>query len=236
MIQVLVYFETPFHVGGGVTGEGALFKPLLKDALGRPYIPASTFKGRLRHEAERLVRALQGDAALCRSPHSETMCPQAPRFGKFCPICRTFGSPALPAPWYFGDLKVSRTDEQLVKASGWRYGVGLSRYRGVAVEKVLYATETAAAAPFLVFSTAIEPAAATGDADIVPGGPRSVVSKMEWRGMTALLLASLAMLNTLGSSRSRGLGWLKTEVSAPVWDAQRIKEELQAWLKSEPWR
>ena len=100
-IQVVAHFETPFHIGGGVTGESATIKPLLKDGQGRPYLPGSTLKGVLRHEAERIVRALAGQDAACRAPRAEVMCPHWPRFGEFCPVCRTFGSPAFSSPFRF---------------------------------------------------------------------------------------------------------------------------------------
>lgn len=211
-IPIVAHFETPFHIGGGVTAESAMLKPLLKDALGRPYVPGSALKGVLRHEAERITRALGNPAIICRAPHAETMCPQAPRFNQFCPVCRTFGSPGLPSLFQFGDL-TAKEDTQAVTATALRHGVGVSRYRGAAAEALLYVTETAASAPFVPFSGEIQ-----GD-----------ISESE-RGPLALLLAALAGLQMLGAGRSRGLGWVKIEVTQPPLSPQQVKEEVQRWL------
>ena len=213
-IQVTARFETPFHIGGGVTGESATIKPLLKDGLGRPYLPGSALKGVLRHEAERVVRALAGENAACRAPRAETMCPQRPRFGEFCPVCRTFGSPARPSPFHFGDLRADVADAEAVASTALRYGVGVSRYRGAAAENLLYVTEIVSTAPMIPLSGIIE-----GD-----------VPEEEGNGPLALLLVAINALQMLGGGRSRGLGWLNLEVTAPPLTPAQTREELRRWL------
>lgn len=212
-IPIVAHFETPFHIGGGVSAESATIKPLLKDALGRPYVPGSALKGVLRHEAERIARALGYTANICRPPRAETMCPQIPHFGRFCPICRTFGSPGLPSPFYFGDL-IAHEDPEAIAATTMRYGVGVSRYRGAAAEALLHVTETAAAAPFVSFKGEI-----TGD-----------FSEGQEKGPLAIVLAALAALQRLGAGHSRGLGWVKLEVKTTPMPPAQMKEELQRWL------
>lgn len=225
-LKISLDFESPFHIGGGASGESALIKPLLKDALGRPYVPGSAFKGVLRHEAERLVRALAGQHAVCRPPQPEAMCPQTPQYGKFCPVCRVFGSPALPATWHFNDLHAE--DEELVKATTLRYGVGISRYRQAAANDILYATETAERSPFLTFKGEITA--------VTSSTMRNKPSSSEKRGELALLLAALKALKMLGGGRSRGLGWLHVEVEGMTLEPNQIKEEVRAWLKDSPWQ
>ncbi len=127
-LRVTAQFETPFHIGSGVVGEGAAMRSLLKDPQGRPYLPGSALKGVLRHEAERIVRTVMEDKlVVCRAPRAETMCPQWPNFGKFCPVCRTFGAPALPSPFHFGDLQVrlDSKDAEIMQKTALRYGVGV---------------------------------------------------------------------------------------------------------------
>lgn len=213
-IRASARFETPLHIGSGVTGESAALKPLLKDDLGRPYLPGSSLKGVLRHEAERLVRALAGENAVCRAPRAETMCPQWPRFGEFCPVCRTFGSPALFSTFHFGDLRADVADAEAITSTALRCGVGVSRYRSAAAENLLYTTEVVSAAPMVPFSGDIE-----GD-----------VPESEGNGPLALLLAAIGALRMVGGGRSRGLGWLKLEVTAPPLTPVQIKEELKRWL------
>lgn len=216
-MQVFAHFETPFHVGGGVTGESAALKPLLKDEAGRPYVPGSALKGVLRHEAERIVRTLAGDRiVVCRAPRAEVMCPQWPVFGEFCPICRTFGSPARPSPFYFGDMRVEggSVDEEIIKKTTLRYGVGVSRYRGAATEQILYATEAAVTAPLLELR----------------GDIQGNVSGEDGDRCLALLLAAINALRMLGGGRSRGLGWLTLEVENPPLSAEQIEEGVRQWL------
>ena len=213
-MQVTARFETSLHIGGGVTGESATIKPLLKDGLGRPYLPGSALKGVLRHEAERIVRALAGENAACRAPRAETMCPQRPRFGEFCPVCRTFGSPARPSPFHFGDLRADVADAEAVASTALRYGVGVSRYRGAAAENLLYTTEVVSAAPMVPFSGTIE----------------GEMPEAEGNGPLALLLAAIGALRMIGGGRSRGLGWLNLEVTAPPLAPAQVREELEQWL------
>jgi len=215
-VHVTAHFQTPFHIGGGVTGESATIKALLKDGRDRPYLPGSALKGVLRHEAERIVRALVGRHVVCRAPRAETMCPQWPRFGDFCPVCRTFGSPARPSPFYFDDLR-ARTDTgdaDAVASTALRYGVGISRYRGAAAEDLLYTTEVASAAPAIPLSGVIE----------------GEIPEAEGSGPLALLLAAVRGLQMVGGGRSRGLGWLTMEVTAPPLTPAQVKEELRRWL------
>ena len=217
-VQLTARFATPFHVGGGVTGESATLKPLLKDSLGRPYVPGSALKGVARHQAERIVRALQGsEAAVCRSPRAETMCPQRPIFGAFCPVCRAFGSPALPSPFYWCDLCVAQDaiDAQAVQRTSLRSGVGISRYRGAAAEQLLYTTETASMAPYLALHGTID----------------GTLREQDGRGPLALLLSALNVVHTIGGARSRGLGWLTLEAESAQLPGAQIKEVLEQWLK-----
>jgi CRISPR-associated protein Csm3 len=213
-IQVVAHFETPFHIGGGVTGESATIKPLLKDGQGRPYLPGSTLKGVLRHEAERIVRALAGRDVVCRAPRAEVMCPQWPRFGEFCPVCRTFGSPALSSLFHFSDLRVKVDDAEAVSSTTLRYGVGVSCYRGAAAENLLYTTEVVSAAPMVPFTGAI----------------MGETPEAEGNGPLALLLAAIGALRMVGGGRSRGLGWLSLESTAPPLTPIQVREELRRWL------
>jgi len=222
-MQVTARFETSLHIGGGVTGESATIKPLLKDGLGRPYLPGSALKGVLRHEAERIVRALAGENAACRAPRAETMCPQwhpavtgcvDAQKRALCPICCTFGSPARPSPFHFGDLRADVADAEAVASTALRYGVGVSRYRGAAAENLLYTTEVVSAAPMVPFSGTIE----------------GEMPEAEGNGPLALLLAAIGALRMIGGGRSRGLGWLNLEVTAPPLAPAQVREELEQWL------
>jgi CRISPR-associated protein Csm3 len=77
---------TGTRVGGSQGGLkiGGVDLNVISDPLGRPYIPGSSVKGKLRSLAERALRAPIGD----RGTHS---CRQAEDYGK-CVICRTYGT------------------------------------------------------------------------------------------------------------------------------------------------
>ncbi len=60
-IDLQITFKTPFCIGSGAMADSLAKKPMLKDARRRPVLPGSTLKGRLRHECERVVRALTQD-------------------------------------------------------------------------------------------------------------------------------------------------------------------------------
>lgn len=220
LIELEAHFATPFSIGTGVLGGTVADKPLLKDAEGIPYLPGSTLKGIMRHEAEKIVRSLWKDEAVCRSPNPATMCPQnRPIEQRFCPICRVFGSPWLPSSLIFSDLKPGeRLDRQVMKDTKLRFGVGISRYRRVAAEDLLYTLEVAPAAQGVPFRGTIE----------------GNIPDNEWKRLLALVLASLQTINAIGGAKSRGLGWVtfKTVKVEPTLSDKDIKEVLKEWLTS----
>src|ERR1700694_1883151 len=77
-----------------------------RDAAGRPCIPATTLKGRLRVEVERIAVALGG--SICKPPNAVTMChPHAA--SPPCVVCDLFGSPWTEGRLYFEDLLTNAT-------------------------------------------------------------------------------------------------------------------------------
>lgn len=220
-IEVIARFVTPFSVGTGALGGTAADKPLLKDPQGLPYLPGSALKGLLRHEAEKLVRALRGDDAVCRPPNPAKMCPQGrPPKDPYCPVCRVFGSPWRPSSLTFSDLKPDekqgRQVIQVVKDTGLRFGVGIGRYRGAAAEDLLYTIEVASATTAVPFIGTIE-----GD-----------IPDDEGRWPLAVVLASLRTIGAVGGARSRGLGWVNLEAAGVEPIVPDVKEVLEEWLTS----
>ena len=190
-------FDTGFNVGSGAMSESWADKPFVRDWRGLPMIPASSLKGRLRHECERLARALYGEQR-CQAPTPDTMCQVDPHSAnveqQLCPTCRLFGSPWYESPVAFSDLELKEPafllDPKYSPRTSLRYGVALSRHRRVAEERLLYTTEVFEPGGVLVFAGTIEGRAADGD--------------------LALLVGGLDSLFTLGGGKSRGLGWFKS--------------------------
>ncbi|MDB9526789.1 RAMP superfamily CRISPR-associated protein [Oscillatoria sp. CS-180] len=221
-IPLTAVIDTALCVGAGGSSGSQADKPLLKTANGRLVIPASQLKGRLRHECEKLTRALHFPT--CESPVAQTMCPQigltdsafsrdAYDVGKsfadgrkqhHCLICQMFGNPALPARIQFSDLVCVEPPENTPEVL--RPGVTINRRRRTAEEKKLYFLETSPANAQLRF---------TGSITLEPGSPN--FTKL-------LLIAGLKHIHALGGSKSTGLGWLH-------WDSPLFNHPIEqtAW-------
>lgn len=230
--------DTALCVGAGGSSGSLADKPILKNAEGRLVIPASQVKGRLRHECEKLVRALQWP--VCKSPVAQQMCPQ--RAGQngadfnlsryrlrqgagqphserqtHCLICQLFGNPSLPARLHFSDLVCTEPEDKIPEAL--RPGVSINRRRRTAEEQKLYFLETSPANLKLAFtgSLRLQAACPLVEGETVPFEK-------------ALLAAGLRHIYALGGGKSVGLGWLHWQFDAEDW--QPISDEVWEWLKS----
>jgi CRISPR/Cas system CSM-associated protein Csm3 (group 7 of RAMP superfamily) len=198
LIELTVSFDGAFNVGGGALGGSLARRPLLTDWRGLPVVPGSSLKGRLRHTCKQLVEGI-GTEKTCAAPRPEAMCPNGPTPGEFCPICRLFGSNNKPSALIFSDLSLTEPDfltRGVPPPTSLRYGVGISRRRGVAADQLLYDTEV-----FLPGSTLGFRGEISGEADKEDLG---------------LLVAGLENLITLGGGKTAGLGWC--EVDFELWE------------------
>lgn len=208
--------ETAIRIGAGRSTEVVgTDLPVVRDALGRPYIPGSTFKGLLRSRLESLVRAVCDDRrVVCNPTENKEWCIRADEIQKLkyavretdvahrdreltrrivdqsCLLCLTFGSPWLASRVLVRDLLV---DEGL-----WfgqfqvRDGVAIDRDTETAAEGKLY------------------------DYEVVPSGVRFsfrllVENGEPWQwGMVFLGLKAFEHGGaTVGGGKSRGLGWVR---------------------------
>lgn len=186
--------------------------PIVRDALGRPFIPGSSFKGALRATVERLARTIN-PAWACTDPldHQTWACVTSGRkddilreatdngrvdeqkfardlAAETCAVCRLFGSPWLASKVRIKDLLL--LDESWAEHIEVRTGVGIDRDTRTAASQVLYSFEAV-------------PAGAQFRCEIV----------VENVGETELGLLLLGLREMqqgrvpLGGARSRGLGW-----------------------------
>jgi CRISPR/Cas system CSM-associated protein Csm3 (group 7 of RAMP superfamily) len=106
------------------------------------------------------------------------------------------------------------TDEhgcELSKGTELRFGVGISRYREVAAEELLYTFELAPAAEAVPFRGTIE-----GE---IPNG--------EGVWSVALILAALRVLSAVGGAKSRGIGWVSLNAVSVEPEVPNVKEVLE---------
>lgn len=245
--------QTGMRIGTGRSTEPVGSDlPLIKDAVGRPYIPGSSFKGVLRTTAERVVRAaVPGTHGACLPTSSDDAewCISRTRIAELrddhrdddaelaqavedeaCLVCRTFGSPWLASHLHVRDALVD--EETWFGQFQVRDGVAIDRDTGTVAEGLLYNYETVPAGAQFACHITLENAA-------------------DWqRGLLWLALRPFIDGDAaVGGFTSRGLGWVKLvdyelRLAAPgddpadlidaiVGEARRVAEEEPGrWLEA----
>lgn len=195
--------ETPLHIGAGKNEMevGAADNQVVKDYLGRPYIPGSSLKGVLRAYTERIVRTLAetgfkgGELWACDVLDKQHNCvhdlkkgmDEKEIYNRHCSVCKVFGSPLLAGKFQVKDLSVTE--------DGWdnwyesRNGVSIDRDSGTAANGLKYETE-------------VVPADTLFELEIVLENLSPRDKFIAAIGLKALLQGEL----TLGGMTSRGLG------------------------------
>ena len=125
-ISLTATIDSALCVGAGGSSGSLADKPIIRNADKKLLIPASQLKGRLRHECEKIARALQW--SICESPKAEIMCPQRRGLDEnfmrekykvqsdehyHCLICQIFGNPVLPSQVLFDDLICTEYPENM---------------------------------------------------------------------------------------------------------------------------
>jgi CRISPR/Cas system CSM-associated protein Csm3 (group 7 of RAMP superfamily) len=142
-----------------------------------------------------------------------------------CPVCRIFGAPWVPGRLRFERLTLSGPDEivqvleERQRRTGQpprtthRYGVAISRRRGVAEDALLYTTELFEPGTHLAFS----------------GKLRGPLSPEE----AALVVAGLRLIPAMGRGKSGGLGWMTSEITVEDEGAILGEDVLRSALENE---
>lgn len=89
----------------------------LRDQDGRPYLPATSFRGAMRSQAERILRTVAGDAGAC-APHLKGNCgavDDAADLTKLCPACRLFGATGWRAPLRVSDFRMQSSGGEFIQ-------------------------------------------------------------------------------------------------------------------------
>lgn len=221
VLPLTALIDSALCVGAGGSTGSLADKPIIRTANGQLLIPGSQLKGRLRHECEKLTRALGWP--ICESPVPEMMCPQVglsdSKFQRdeytlqhaefsdgrpqhHCLVCQIFGNPALPSRIWVNDLVCPIAPDTLPELL--RPGVTINRRRRTAEDQKLYFLETSPVNVQLPFMGEIQ-----FDHRCHPAAK-------------VLILAALQHIHALGGSKSAGLGWL-------TWDIAEMTFDEQAW-------
>lgn len=218
--------ETAFRIGAGRSTEIiGTDLPVVRDAEGKPYIPGSSFKGVLRSWLESFVRAICDDRKVaCNPTENKEWCitddemrtkkeelAEQVREGKLreqerdiqltewikensCLLCLTFGSPWLASRVLVRDLAVDT--ELWFGQFQVRDGVAIDRDTETVSEGKLY------------------------DYEVIPSGTRFHLRLLVENGepwQWGMIFVGLRAFKNgsifIGGSKSRGLGWVKLELT-----------------------
>jgi CRISPR/Cas system CSM-associated protein Csm3 (group 7 of RAMP superfamily) len=183
-------------------------KATARDHRDRPVIPASTLRGALRLELERLLRA-RGEV-VCSANRPETDVPLPPCA---CPVCRLFGEQG-------GATGTLRLEDAVIDAvedlrqPALRPGVAVGRRGGTAVSGHLVLFETTGS---LNMPGAAE-VSFRASGRLVPRGSADTAATVAED--LANLQAACAALEGLGGGKARGLGWVACSLIAKPADGR----------------
>jgi len=226
--KVTAIIDTALCVGAGGSSGSLADKPIVRNVRGQLLIPGSQIKGRLRHECEKLARALGWQ--IFYAPVATELCPNEGQVlsefreiyqvsgykGYHCVVSQIFGDPILPSRIIVDDFICATPKDELPEV--FRPGVTINRRRRTAEENKLYLLETSPGNAQLEFKGDIylQPRFESGSPDLAK----------------PLIFAALRRIYALGGSKSTGLGWLHWEnlptlsSDDPIWSNLNAKEYL----------
>jgi CRISPR-associated RAMP protein (TIGR02581 family) len=227
---------TALHLGASGTAlPTGTDRPVVRDALGRPYVPGAALKGALRTAVERFVRGVRpgracdpagGPAMRCGAPARRQATPAgnpgpaasgeseaeaaASLLAATCWVCRLFGAPWLASRVQVADLPLA--------AASW--GAALQVRNGAAIDRDAWTAR----------------AGQRYDYEVVPAGAeftchvRAETDDPRLLGMLAIALRELEAGRLLiGGGRSRGLGQVRLRVERRAL-VRRDADSLLAFL------
>ena len=209
-IKPIIKIKGTLALGTGFR-RGLIHRTVARDSDGFAYIPASSFKGRVRRACEQLARRF--DIRVCQPPRPERMCSDGTGA---CLVCRVFGRPGRAIGLHWRDARLSKAYREAFEQDKCaheknkhaqfyaRSQVQLSRALGVAAPGKLFTSESTI--EDLEFEAAVTGRLQyTPIDDEVPGGFEIL-----------LLLAGLKLVNTVGGGASRGAGWMQCRLPEQI--------------------
>jgi CRISPR/Cas system CSM-associated protein Csm3 (group 7 of RAMP superfamily) len=196
-IQLTITLASALSIGAGGSAGTIADKSIVRDGWGRPLIPGSQVKGKLRWGVEQLLRGMGQDipAPFDADVERETL------------VRELFGSPEYRAPLHFADLPATIVPVEQARALHQRFSqvrpsVSINRRRGTAED-----------AHLLFQETALEGLQFTRTRAIVGHLPDSDAEQY-----AALLWAALKLADRWGGAKSRGLGWATIKATVHLGD------------------
>ncbi|WP_298820643.1 RAMP superfamily CRISPR-associated protein [Chloroflexus sp.] len=213
-IELTVISQTAISVGAGGSIATIADKSIVRDGWGRPLIPGSQVKGKLRWAAEQLLRGLGKDIP---APFEG-----AQREEHDTPVRQLFGSPMSRSPLFFahlpgiiGDLSQAESirAQPTQHLSQIRPSVTINRHRRTAAESLLLFQETALETTRFHSS-------------------RAITGQINDLSQAALLWIAARLSSRWGGAKSRGLGWAKVETNVFVDGQACTEDELRTALRA----
>jgi len=197
-IELYISFYNEYFIGGG-RGSGIIDSFVIKDSENKPYIPASTIKGRIKYNFALLLNTFKNQL-FCGFDNMDR---GTKNKNCQCIICKWFGREGnKPGILYFNDLKLNDKSQSFQNDYSIRSGILIDRYTKNAMDKALFTIETSG----------------MGGAHKFAGEIEGYVDSEDFKNYIPILYTAIAMIETLGGSQSRGLGWLSHECSIKVFE------------------
>ncbi len=220
-LKVRLQLESDLHTAGPGRTLPLVDRSVEVDAHNRPYLPASSVRGRVRAHLERVLTAL--GEPVCTPPRPDRTCPHhrsvAEELGRrgapepFCMACRLFGSVWRLSPITFSDFMFTAPQTEQMPLSP-RPGVGISRHLGTTEEERLYVLETV-------------PSQRAGRPVMFEGTIEGQLEQQE----IGWLLAALRTVTHIGGGKARGLGRVTPEIiGLDLWDEAKKQWVLGDWM------
>lgn len=204
-LTVTVSLRSDLHIAGVGRTAALIDRCIERDAHGRPYIPSTSFKGRVRTHYERLMHALGYDMKNCKPPAPGNMCNDP---NNLCPACALFGSPVQQSRVEFSPLAPNSASEPTT-----RIGVGVNRKLNTVEQGRLFFYEAAPQTRIKSFT----------------GTVRGWATETE----IAQLIAAIQLITHFGGQKARGLGRVRVKVEQAYlkqngeWKQQEVQTLLQ---------
>ena len=200
-LKIAIKLASPLHVGGGKGSIGS-YSYLQRDQHGYPYWSGSALKGKVRHYAMQFNLTDRGSG--CSFSHKLTDDHQVCK----CLVCDMLGSAGnAPGRLVFSDLVITQPGHTHRETS-FRSGNAIDRYKRVAKDQHLFGIEVAHSRSQLILEgTHSRPQL------ILEGNIDGFLEGARFEEQKNLLEESIKQIAYIGSSTSRGLGWLEGDIS-----------------------